>query len=352
MTRTDKLGDVVLALPVFAYLKAQHPDWRLHAMVAPDSVPLVENDPHVDAIWPYTDAALPELADQLAAERFDAAILLFFHRPLASLLRHIKVPRRVGSLSKLASWFLLNRGVWQNRSRGRHHESEYNLLLARKLSGRGGIFPLPEIHLSEGQLEIGRQFRQRELDAGQAAIFVHPGSGGSALNWPPERYAAVANRLAAREDCRVFVTGGGADRERIETVAKDLEPAVQVLAGEYQLRDFLGIVAGGDVFVGPSTGPLHMAAALQLAVVGLYSPVPTQSSGRWGPRCLHGTVLSPDVPCPARLVCFGERCRHWNCMDGIGVDSVLTAAAEVLAQRRASCKPDAEASIPRQKEIP
>ena len=113
-----------------------------------------------------------------------------------------------------------------------------------------------------------------------------------------------------------------------------LQPAVEVIAGRFPLRDFLGVLTAGDLLIGPSTGPLHIAAALGLAVVGLYPPIPTQSIARWGPlgRCSHG--LAPDVPCPAHRICFGERCRHWNCMVDVAEREVVAAATAALRDRR------------------
>ena len=334
VARTDKLGDVVLSLPVFEYIKRQRPEWQVHAMVASGSVPLVENDPHVDAVWTYTDTDLSKLETLLVAERFDAAILLYYHKPLARTLRRVKVPRRIGPLSKWSSWFLLNRGVWQNRSRVKHHERDYNIMLAQKLTGKGGTFADPLIYITDGQHEIGSQFLKREQVMAENVVFVHPGSGGSALNWTPERYAGVANRMAKQPDCRVFVTGGPQDMEMVQAVANQLRPEVRVVANHFPLRDFLGVLSTGDLLIGPSTGPLHMAAALQLAVVGLFPPLATQSVQRWGPLGRWSRSLTPGATCPARMVCFGERCRHWNCMSGIGEDEVVGIATSVLLKRQ------------------
>ena len=88
VTRTDRLGDLVLSLPVFADIKGRRPDWEVHAMVAPGSVPLVENDPHIDAVWTWSgteSAAEPaDLTDRLRREEFDAAVMLQYRQELAA----------------------------------------------------------------------------------------------------------------------------------------------------------------------------------------------------------------------------------------------------------------------------
>ena len=345
VTRTDRLGDLVLSLPVFAYLHEVRPDWRLHAMVAPANVPLVENQPGLDGVWTWSDAddetAAVDLVGRLKDEAFDAVLMLQYRRELAGLLRRAGIGRRYGPWSKGSSWFLLNRGSWQARSRGRRHEMDYNLDLARRLvAAHGGaavaaadVVDEPRLHLSEGQHQVAGSFRRELADGARIVAFVHPGSGGSALDWEPERFAGVANALATQPDWRVCLTGSAADHTMVQRVKRTLAPAVIDLSGRYQLRDFLGVLAAGDLLVGPSTGPLHLAAALGLATVGLFPPVATMSPVRWGQRGRWSRTLVPDVTCPEKRTCKLDRCRLFNCMTSVYEKDVIAAATEAVAAR-------------------
>jgi ADP-heptose:LPS heptosyltransferase len=164
--------------------------------------------------------------------------------------------------------------------------------------------------------------------------FVHPGSGGSALDWPPARFAEVANGLARRPGWRVFVTGSHHDRLVIDDLAPHLTPEVAVMAERYPLRDFLGVLSAGDLMIAPSTGPLHLAAALQLAVVGLFPPAPTMHPRRWGPLGRWSEAMLPPVDCPARRHCLLQECLLHNCLEGVVPSRVITLAAELADQRR------------------
>lgn len=342
VTRTDRLGDLVLSLPVFAALKTACPDWEIHAMVAPGAVPLVENDPHLTRVWTWRDdlsaAAAQELGDDLRAAGFDAAVLLQYRRQLAKLLRKVGVARRYGPWSKWASWILLNRGRRQNRSAGGRHEMDHNLELGRHLLQDEDRFvpsaavTEPRLYLDASQRQMTRAFRAENAGPKTPIVFVHPGSGGSALDWEPERFAAVANGLAAAGH-RVFITGAGPDAAVVSQVSLRLQPAVTVLMDRYRLRDFLAVLAAGDLFIGPSTGPLHLAAALGVPTLGLFPPVRTMHPDRWGPRGFahpQPRNLVPDLDCPARRLCREERCEHYNCMDHIRAETVLAAARQIL----------------------
>jgi ADP-heptose:LPS heptosyltransferase len=347
IVRTDRLGDLVLSLPVFEDIKTVRPDWRLQAMVAPGSVPLVENDPHLDAVWTWTGheegAELADLEDRLRREKFDAVVILQYRTELARLMMRVGIPRRYGPLSKGSSWFLLNRGSWQARSRGRRHEMEHNLALGRRLTGgwrkqflsRGRACPEPRLHLTAGQRGIGEAFRRDRAAGAETLVFVHPGSGGSALDWEPARFAGVANTLARRPGWRVFITGSAADSATVAEVAAHLEPGIGILLDRFSLREFMGVLAAGDLFIGPSTGPLHIAAALGCATVGLFPPVVTMSPDRWGPRGTLSRALAPDVACPARRVCLEKKCILYNCMTRIFDEQVVAAALEVVRKKSA-----------------
>lgn len=345
VARTDRLGDLVLSLPVFEDIKLRRPDWQVHVMVAPASVPLVENDPHIEAVWTWTgtetDSERAKLAERLRRENFDAVVILQYRMELAQLMKEAGIRKRYGPLSKGSSWFLLNRGSLQSRSRGHRHEMEHNLLLSRRLTDgwRAMLgasvegFREPKLHLTSGQEEIGRNFRRDEASGAETLVFIHPGSGGSALDWEPDRFAGVANALAGQPGWRVFITGSAADGPLVAEVAKHLDEGVGLLLDRFSLREFMGVLAAGDLFIGPSTGPLHMAAAVGSATVGLFPPVVTMSPERWGPRGPWSRALVPLVACPARRICLEKKCVLYNCMTRIFDGEVVEAANEAVSTR-------------------
>lgn len=345
ITRTDRLGDLVLSLPIFTGLKTIYPDWEIHAMVAPVAVPLVESDPGIAQVWTWSDD-MPEteakaLGEQLRAADFDAVVMLQYRRQLASIMREAGIAKRYGPWSKWTSWFQLNRGLRQNRSAGGCHEMDFNTQLGQRLlrdqpdAGATIVWPQPRIYLDSGQHEATRNFLAEYSTPTARNVFIHPGSGGSALDWEPARFAAVANSLADDAGNRVFVTGAGPDAAVIAQVAPDLNPAVTVLLDQFDLRGFLAVLAAGHLLIGPSTGPLHLAAGLGIATLGLFPPVRTMHPDRWGPRSFAHAAprnIVPDLDCPARRLCGLESCQHYNCLTEIRVSAVLAAAREILDQ--------------------
>lgn len=346
VARTDRLGDLALALPVFTFLARIRPQWEIHALVAPGAEALLAAQPGITRIWTWHDgwpaSKQAALRAELAAEGFTAALLLQYRRELAWLLARAGIRRRLGPWSRISSWFLLSAGARQRRSRRGRHEAVYNLELACKLAGlprdaaqeAAAVDLPPRLSLAPRQLQLGRDFRREQAGACRTVAFIHPGSGGSALDWGPERYAAVADALCRRSGWRVFVTGAGTDRDMVEAVARGLDPRVQVLLDRFTLEDFLGVLSGGDLFIGPSTGPLHLAAGLGLATIGLFPPVAGMSPTRWGQLGPRAVGLVPQIRCPQSRRCIRQACPLFNCLDGILPQTVTARALELMGERK------------------
>jgi ADP-heptose:LPS heptosyltransferase len=112
------------------------------------------------------------------------------------------------------------------------------------------------------------------------ATVLHPGAASPARRWPPERWAAVARAERARGR-RVVITGGPAEREAAEAVARLAGlPRGAVLAGRTDLRVLAAVIASAWRVASGDTGVSHLATALGTPSVTLFGPTPP---ALWGP---------------------------------------------------------------------
>jgi ADP-heptose:LPS heptosyltransferase len=141
------------------------------------------------------------------------------------------------------------------------------------------------------------------------AVIVHPGAAYGCRRWPVDRYASVAGALAA-EGCRVVVTGGSAERNAAEMVARGAGlPPGAVLAGATDARELAALIADAALVVCGDTGVGHLATAFGSPSVLLFGPTPPACwgprtggphRGLWHPEQLLGDRFS-DAPDPALL---------------------------------------------------
>jgi ADP-heptose:LPS heptosyltransferase len=320
VVRPDRIGDVVLTTPVFTALKHAWPDARIGALVRPQVAPLLEGNPDVDAVVIEHGQPVRELARELRAGGWGTSIHCFVTSRTVLAATLAGIPRRVGPASKVVS-LLLTQRVIQHRSRSARHEADYNLELLQPLGVPFARRPT-RVVLSEAEREWGRRhLAGLGLTPGRPIVGIHPGSGNSAGRWPLERYAALAHRLLAEGE-RVLLTFGPGETELADAMRAGLRTtAPMVRPGGVTLREMAAILAALDLFVTNSTGPLHMAVALEVPTVSFFGLTPATRPARWGPYAPGHVVLTPpDTP------------DSWSRLDLIPLDAALEGCARQLAR--------------------
>lgn len=329
VARTDRIGDMILSLPVFTSLKSAFPRSRVCALTRSQTAELLEGRPDVDDIitfdsdtsripWGEFTRLLPEIRKR----EFDAAVILFSNFSVTALTALSGIPVRVGPATKIAQAFLTHR-VRQRRSRTMRHETDHNLDLLSVL----GATPVRVAFITPPRPRIVNLAKVE----GRPLIGVHPGSGGSARNWPEERYVELVRELS-NAGCDVVVTGSTAEKDLVERVTHMSGGQAVSYVGSGRLMELASVLSQLDAFVASSTGPLHMASAVGTPVVGIYCPIFVCLPQRWGPIGPRDTALVPNVPSCGK--CVMDKCPHYDCMDMISVqlvrDSVLSKTGSTV----------------------
>ncbi len=323
--RPDRIGDVVLSTPVLVSLRAAKPTWKIAMLVRPIIAPLLEGHPAIDELLTLDTNDKPSwkntapLAGFLRQKKFDAALHLYSDFWVSLAVWRAGVPVRIGPASKLARIFY-NTALPQRRSRGERHEADYNLDLLSPLA----IPPLRKSMLPVWPDAIGAAVAL--LDPSRKNIGVFPGMGGSARNWKPAQYARLIDILIA-EGHNVILMGGAADTAIVDAVAAASIAAPKRFAGTH-IKELAAFIRRLDVFIAPSTGPLHIAGAVGTPAVGIYCPIRVCLPRRWGPIGTRDAALCPAVPpCGA---CVKEQCPYWDCMNRLTADEAAAAVKERL----------------------
>lgn len=110
-------------------------------------------------------------------------------------------------------------------------------------------------------------------------VCVHPGASVPERRWPPDRFAAVADSLAAR-GFQVVLTGSAAEISLTQTVAQMMQAPCLNLAGQTNLGSLAVLLKRSRLLVCNDTGVSHLAAALQTPSVVLF---PNSNPTRWAP---------------------------------------------------------------------
>lgn len=331
IVRTDRIGDVVLSLPMVTALRAWDRALSISFLVRTYTRELVEGAPGITGVLTSDTGSVPKpfwtLLRELRQARFDAAVIASptFRMALAVRLAGIRV--RVGTGYRWYS-FLFNRRVYEHRKTALKHEAEFNVSLL-------GALGVPVPHSPRPVLAIPARAREAALAVRRAkgfaprdrVVILHPGSGGSARDWRAENFGRLARRLA-EEGAAVLITGGRGDEPLVERVCAAAQLPLETSVGTMDLMTLAALLESASLFVSNSTGPLHIAAAVGTPVIAFYPPIIQCSPRRWGPLAEQSVVFEADAGRCSR--CHGGPCQGDDCMDQITVEEVAKAARSLL----------------------
>ncbi len=333
ITRTDRIGDVILALPMIAALHAGFKKARISMLLREYTRDLAEGQEGLSGILTYDrnggQKPFFEMLNELRRAQFDAAIVAYPRFRIALLIWLAGIPTRVGTGYRWYS-FLFNKRVFEHRRTVEKHEAEYNLSL---IHAAGCALPArPQVRLEISAMEnvvAGVRQSLGVTDADRLAL-LHPGSGGSARDWKPENFSKLAI-LLSQKGFRVVITGGTDDRSLVEKVSRETGGVATPFISTLGLRAFGAFIRTAGLFIANSTGPLHIAAAVGTPVIGFFPPVRVMSPKRWGPLTEKQVLFVPDPSlCPR---CRGGICRGNECMEQIEVTKVVEAALKLTADQ-------------------
>ncbi|HIE26039.1 TPA: glycosyltransferase family 9 protein [Candidatus Poribacteria bacterium] len=329
LIRLDRIGDMVLTTPAFAAIRSAFPNARITLLSRSYVKPLVISNPNLDQFIEYDRSfsfyAKIRVIGQLRLLRSELAIVLNtdFSSGLIAFLSGAKY--RIGNNHKEAGFFFTTAVNDQTRSGQIKHTVESTLDLIRAL--KVPMNEKKELFVSiteEGEKYVVQFFKKHKLDDTDLIIAIHPGSRQPYIRWRKEGFAEVADRLIEEYNAKVILIGGPGESQIINDVLSLMKYSSIVIDPPIKLTELVSLLNRCHLFIGNSTGTMHIAAALKVPVVAIFgSKHPMDSYKKWSPWGEGHIVVSRDVGC---LECHpGDCARDFECMKLISADNVLKA---------------------------
>lgn len=324
------IGDLLHSLPVVYGIKQKYPDWRVILVTSREAGELVEDNPYLDEvklipshIYRGDPKGLLSFASSLRTLRPDIFIDLKSNAK-SFLLRHISGAEKVLFYKK-------ERKKGESETRLHAVENLYRTVLPLGVSPDPPMYSLflPDRFLKKAKAFMEESISRVRKRANHPRIVVlNPtvGAGIPSRLWPPEHFIELGRILVEEGDIAVFVTGAPGEREYCEKITSAIGEKARLSAGELSLGETAGLIKLADAVVSGDTGPLHIAAAVETPVVGLYGSVSLSRSRPWGEGHI---IIKKDLPC---VPCEEKTCplETMQCMKDISPAEVAEAVFEIL----------------------
>jgi ADP-heptose:LPS heptosyltransferase len=337
--RALQLGDFLCAVPALRALRRALPAAHITLVGLPWAAGLVERFPkYLDGFLalpgfpglpehPFDAKAFPDFLATARELRFDLAIQMHGSGNIVNeLLLLLGAPLNAGFYAPGS--FRPDDGLftpWPEEGSERRR-----LLALAEFLGAPASDDSLEFPLTEEDRRMAEALREDHLIPDGYAC-VHPGAQLASRRWPIERFAAVADALAA-EGVPIVITGSQSEREMARALRRAMKAPAVNLAGQTTLGSLGALLEKARLLVSNDTGLSHIADALKVpsVVVANGSDV-----DRWRPRdrSLHRVLFHPVEcrPCAHPVCPIGHPCAL-----GVPVDGVVRQAFSLL-QAPAPC---------------
>lgn len=333
IVRTDRIGDLILTLPLAGLIKKQYPNSKISFLVREYTKYLVSHHPHIDEVLVLKEVngnvRLFDNIKLIKQKKFDSCIVVYPRFRISLIVFFSGIKNRIGTGYRWYS-FLFNQKVYVHRKNAEHHELEYNVNLLEKL--------VIKINLNESNVSydlktddnamqnVIKTLIDEKIDLQKQIIIIHPGSGGSSMDLPINKFTWLVNKLD-NDNYQIILTGSKNEIELCERIKSSNK--VKNLAGRFNLDELTALISKSSMFISNSTGPIHIAAALGKYTVGFYPKIVSCSKERWSPYTNKKIVYEPQIDCKN---CTREQCGKLNCMDSIDITKVYTDIKNVLTK--------------------
>lgn len=315
--KPSAFGDIIHTLPVLDSLHRRFPHARIDWVVAHGLHTFLEGHPMIHRLWvikkdawkslrrlKVTFSEIRELIKGLRSEKYDVAL------DLSGLLRSGLIAFASGAIIRLG---------FEDSDEGSP------LFYTHRIKGDMGIHAVERYLKLAGALGCNRDRVVYPLapfdpvpnvcrDLPQQYILISPSAGKPANQWPAERFG----ELAAKFSLPSVVIAGGSDAHIAETVVSHAKGKAVSIAGKTSLKNLIPVVKGAICLITNDTGPMHLAAALNIPVFAIFGPA---NPVRTGPYGMGHTIIQKRLDCSP---CYAWKpCSHWRCMQDLAVEEVF-----------------------------
>jgi len=341
LVRLDNIGDVVLLSAAVRTIRENLPDASLTLLASPAGAQAVPLLPWLDdlivwrALWQDVGGRMPldparemELVAILRERRFDAAIIFTSfsqspHGP-AYACYLAGIPLRLGESKEFGGGLLTTevRNMPDDL-----YQAERSL---RLLETVGFVVKdrRPLVELAAAAREKARaMLRGHGIVSGEGYVMVHPGASCQARRYPLERFSGMAPLLSLRAGMPVVVTGSEKEAPELKKLAAASGSGVFSLAGETTVEELAALVAGANLVVCNDSLPMHLASALRVPSLVLFSGTDLES--QWASPHSPTRLLRRHTSCSP---CYLMECPYrQECLE-ISPAEVVKAAVEMLGR--------------------
>ncbi len=330
LIRLRRIGDIVLTTPAVSALRQRFPQSHISYVVEEPYKELMEGNPDINEV-----IVLPvklgmkdffRLTASIRSRKFD--ILVDFHGgPRAFMISlFVKAKVKIGYRLKYKHIFY-DIKLPRKPAVGYFHsvESHYNLVSVLGIPTEN----IPRLYLPPAlkgeKNRVKKLLKEKKLDRSKFVI-LHICAGNIFRQWGERNLRKLIHLLSSHPKTKIVLIGSKKDIPiGKKLVSKDRE-FVFSFVGKLNLRELRELISCSSLFIGPDSGPMHIAASTSTPIVAYFGPALPASFKPWKAKSI---ILEKDLDCRP---CKQKKCLHqdYRCLQSITPEEVFKASLKFL----------------------
>ncbi len=304
------IGDVVLSTIVFDSLRAAFPLAKIDYLTEPPSGPLLEPIPFINKVILFRKKdplGSLKLIWEVISGGYDL-VLDMYANPRTALVTFLSGAKYRAGFPYRGRAYAYN--LPGPVERGGMHAALLHIELLKYMGvpiGRQNLF----FGLTEKDVAFADGFFSKYFSGNQPVLAISPSGGWESKKCPPDRFIEFAVEILHSYVMKVLVVWGPGDREDAEQIAGALGEKA-VLAPASSIREMGALMRRCTAVLANDSGPMHIAAALDVPVLSIHGPTIPQYQGAFGDKNLFVRLDELDcigcnlLVCPIEHQCFRD----------------------------------------------
>lgn len=347
VTRTDRIGDLVVSTPIFRALREKFHHAHIAACVFLEHRELVIENPNLDEVILYDKHGREKnwlgqfkFAREISNKNFDIVIHLHATNRMHVMSWLAEIPTRIG-YDRRAPW-ALTRVHPYDKKEGHRHEGEYLFDLLKDFEIKQPAVLHPKILVSaKARLSLQNLLEHLRVSDNKKLAVVHPSASDVTKMWPAEKFAELIKSMESRRGLSLapketvtdpsgsffwIAIGDAKASEQTQKIAQGAGVPIVNLCGKLSLGMLAALFEKAELIISNDSGPAHIAAAVGAPTVSIFGRwQPGLNAERWSPLGTKTAIVMPQI----EAISVEER--KFTYIDKITVEQVLDAVQKVLA---------------------
>lgn len=330
LIRLRRIGDVIMTTPAVSVLKKNFPETALSYVIEKPYADLITGNPLITETFILPAHARIKdffsVVKKIRKKKFDA-VIDFHGGPRSSLMTLLSgADIKIGYKIKYRH-FIYHIKLPRGPQTGPIHSVENHVNLVKTLGIKSGAIPPLYIPSSiEKENQKIKHIMSRHNLSDSKFISMHIGAGNRFRSWDIKNYIKLCDLFTQKSGVKVVLIGALEDKKSADAIIKKTKSPPLSSVGDLGLREVRDIISHSSLFVGPDSGPMHIAASTGTPIVALFGPTLPANFGPW--RAEH-KIIQKDLDCRP---CRQRQCVHedFRCLQGITPEEVYEAGLEYL----------------------